>query len=113
MAEPVDIERIPGNGPLKKKSGLASARELIAKHKKWCAGVCVTLVVIAVLLIVLGYNAPAGFVASKMPWSSPDVKLLKKNHTGDTRRSDNKIDGWSKDDYIKSVNKFNSLASAS
>jgi hypothetical protein len=111
----IDIHEIPGTGPVvKKKSAFTSARDLIAKHKKSCAAVCVTLIVIAVLLIVWAHNCPDAFVAKYVPtWGSPDVKLLKKNHTGDTRRSDNKIDGWSKDDYIRSVNKFNSLASAS
>lgn len=109
MTDAIDTSRIPGVGPVKKKLSMATAREMIAKHKKSCAVVCIALLVIAVLVIVAVSNS--GF-SSKMPWSSPDMKLLKKNHTGDTRRSDNKIDGWSKDDYAKSVAKFNSIASA-
>jgi hypothetical protein len=106
----------PGLAPVKPKSYVTSAKELIANHKKSCIVVCGVLVVIAVLLIVWASNAPDGFVAKYVPavgmatWSSPDVKLLKKNHTGDTRRSDNKIDGWSKEDYAKSVEEFNRAA---
>lgn len=110
MTDRIDTSNLPGVGPVKKKLNMATAREVIAKHKKSCAVVCVALLIIAVLIIVAANNS--GFM-SKMPWSSPDMKLLKKNHTGDTRRSDNKIDGWSKDDYVKSVNKFNSMAAPS
>ncbi len=107
----------PGLNPVKSKSYVTSAGELIANHKKSCIVVCVVLVVIAVLLIVWASNCPDGFAAKFVPavgmatWNSPDMKLLKKNHTGDTRRSDNKIDGWSKEDYMKSVEEFNRLAS--
>jgi hypothetical protein len=113
MEGKINIDDIPGRGPIvKKKSAFTSARELVAKHKKSCMAVCATLVVIAVLLIVWAHNCPDTFVAKYVPtWGSPDVKLLKKNHTGDTKRSDNKIDGWSKEDYHKSVDKFNELAS--
>ena len=118
----MDRDRIntdpPGMAPVKPKSYATSAKELIANHKKSCIVVCVVLVVIAVLLIIWASNAPDGFVAKYIPavavatWNSPDAKLLKKNHTGDTRRSDNKIDGWSKEDYAKSVGEFNRLASS-
>lgn len=82
----------PGLAPINKKSYITSARELIGNHKKSCIAICVVLLVIAVLLIVCASNSPDGFVAKYVPafgmatWGSPDMKLLKKNHTGDTRR---------------------------
>ena len=115
MDRPMNTD-LPGLNPIKTKSYATSAKELIANHKKSCVVVCVVLVVIAVLLIVWSSNAPDGFIAKYVPavgmatWNSPDMKLLKKNHTGDTRRSDSKIDGWSKEDYEKSVTEFNRLA---
>lgn len=115
MDRPMNTD-VPGMNPVKPKSYVTSAKELIANHKKSCIDVCVVFVVIAVLLIVWASNCPDGFVAKYIPaaslvtWSSPDMKLLKKNHVGETRRSDSKIDGWSKEDYAKSVDEFNRLA---
>jgi hypothetical protein len=115
MDRPIDPTP-PGMGPVKPKSYVTSARELIANHKKSCIMVCGAIVILVIVLVVWASNAPDGFVAKYVPavgmatWSSPDMKLLKKNHTGDTRRSDNKIDGWSKEDYMASVDEFNKIA---
>lgn len=104
---------IPGMGPRVKKSYVASARELVAKHKKSCVMVIAAVVIIAVIMMVWAHNCPDGFVSKYAPaWGSPDFKLLKKNHTGDTRRSDNKVDNWTKADYMAAVEKFNSLTGA-
>ena len=106
----IDVTDIPGDKPRPKKSYVASAKELVAKHKKSTIMVIAVVVVIAIILIVWAHNCPDAFVAKYVPtWGSPDVKLLNKNHTGDTCRSDNKVDGWSKSDYMAAVEKFNSL----
>jgi hypothetical protein len=86
----------------------------IKQHKKSCISVVCLIVVVILLIIVWAHNCePDHFMAKyKTPWSSPDYKLLKKNHTGRARRSDSKEDNWSKDDFNKSVKKFNKLAAA-
>lgn len=107
------VNEIPGIAPIVKKSYVASAKELIAKHKKSSVLIVVGVLLIAIILIVWAHNCPDAFVAKYVPtWGSPDFKLLNKNHVGDTRRSDNKIDGWSKADYMAAVEKFNSLVGA-
>lgn len=109
----INVDEIPGIAPKVKKSYVASAKELVAKHKKSCIMIVAAVVVIAFILILWAHNCPDTFVAKYVPtWGSPDFKLLKKNHTGDTRRSDNKVDGWSKADYMAAVAKFNSLVGA-
>jgi hypothetical protein len=86
----------------------------IKEHKKSCVSVICLILVIIVLVIVWAHNCePDHFMAKyKAPWSSPDYKLLKKNHAGRARRSDSKEDNWNKDDFLQSVKKFNKLAAA-
>lgn len=109
----IDVNEIPGIAPRVKKSYVASAKELIAKHKKSSLMIVVAVIVIAAIMMIWAHNCPDAFVSKYVPtWGSPDHKLLNKNHVGDTRRSDNKIDGWSKSDYMAAVEKFNSLVGA-
>ncbi len=104
---------IHGLGPVvkEKKSYLDSAKSLIIAHKKSCIAACVAIVAVSALLMIVVYQAPDSFIGRHVPWSSPDVKLTKKNNTDKARRSDSKVDNWTKEDYKKSVSKFNDMAS--
>lgn len=109
----INVDDIPGIAPRVKKSYIVSARELVAKHKKSSIMIVAAVIVIAFILILWAHNCPDTFVAKYVPtWGSPDFKMLKKNHIDDTRRSDNKVDNWTKADYMAAVEKFNSLAGA-
>ncbi len=94
-------------------AAIGGVTNMIKEHKKRCLVVVVLLVVAIILIIVYAHNI-CGFAdwqpLSSAPWSSPDYKLLKKNHTGDTRRSDNKEDTWKRSDFLKSVAEFNKRA---
>jgi len=90
-------------------------RDKIAKHKKSCISAISLIVVVIFLIIICVHNCPQDhFMAKyKQPWSSPDYKLLGKNHTSKARRSDSKEDNWNKNDFLKSVEHFNKIASIS
>jgi hypothetical protein len=90
-------------------------RQRIAKHKKSCLTAVCLVVVVVLLVIVWAHNCPPDHFMSKykLPWSSPDYKLREKNHKTKVRRSDNKEDNWSKQDFLDSVSKFNRLAAVS
>lgn len=87
----------------------------IKKHKKSCLVVVCLIFIVVMLVIVWAHNCPPDHFMSKykIPWSSPDYKLLNKNHVNKARRSDNKEDNWSKRDFLESVSKFNKLAAVS
>lgn len=85
--------------------------DMLMKHKKSCLIVVVLIMVIVIMLIIWAHNCPPdSFIAR---WTSPDYKLLKKNHTDKARRSDSKEDTWNKADFIKSVTEFNKKAAVS
>ena len=89
------------------------AADAWATHKKSCISVVALVVIIIIVIFIWAHNySPDGFTTKWLPaWASPDLKLLNKNHTGETRRSDNKVDDWSSKDFIESVAKFNHAAS--
>lgn len=66
------------------------------------------VVLIVIMLVVLARNGTFGDGMAN--WTSSDYKLLNKSHTGQTRRSDNKNDNWSRKDMIESVSRFNRIA---
>lgn len=67
------------------------------------------IIVFAVIVLIILFAT--GTIGEGMSsWTSPDYKLLNKSHTGQTRRSDNKNDNWSRKDMIESVSRFNRIA---
>jgi hypothetical protein len=90
-------------------------RDKIAKHKKSCLSAIALIIVVIFLIVICAHNCPPDhFMAKYKPaWSSPDYKLLGKNHTSKARRSDSKEDNWNKKDFLKSVEHFNKIASIS
>jgi hypothetical protein len=88
------------------------AKDVVAKHKKSCLAVVCLIVLVIILMFVWAHHYEGdGFVSKMTSWSSPDYKLLGKNNTNKTKRDDSANDNWSKDDFIKSVQKFNDMAS--
>ena len=98
-----------------KKTEQLCLRDKIAKHKKSCLSAVCLIVAVIVLIVIWAHNCPPDhFMAKyKTPWSSPDYKMLGKNHTSKARRSDSKEDNWSKKDFLTSVEHFNKLAAVS
>lgn len=90
-------------------------RDKIAKHKKSCLSAVCLIVLVIILTFIWAHNCPPDhFMAKfKTPWSSPDYKLLRKNHAGKVKRSDSNEDNWSKKDFLKSVEHFNKIAAVS
>ena len=89
---------------LKQESEKWKLPNIISKYEFYI-GIAVIAFIILIVLLATGTIGEG--MAS---WTSPDYKLLNKSHTGQTRRSDNKNDNWSRKDMIESVSRFNRMA---